>query len=80
MCVALNGYITPYFFLVNSLSKGVLSNFPRDHEGNLVKSIESISKLASTMSHNGSRKNISEYELFVEYLSSYRESTTTADG
>ena len=71
LCVALNGYITPYFFLVNHLSKGVLNNFPRDHTGALVDSIDSISKLVFYDDDTSSRRNISEYELFVDFLSVY---------
>jgi len=68
VCVALNGYITPYFFLVNHLSKGLLNNFPRDPTGTLIESISDISRVVD----RDSEKNISEYELFVEYLSSLR--------
>ena len=48
-----------------------LNNFPRDHTGALVDSIDSISKLVFYDDDTSSRRNISEYELFVDFLSVY---------
>ena len=62
LCVGLNGYITPYFFLFERLSKGVLSNFPLDAAGRPLEA-DRIHALASA-----SGNLVSETDLFVEYL------------
>eukprot|EP00939_MAST-03C_sp_MAST-3C-sp1_P001170 g1170.t1 len=67
ICVGLNGYITPYFFLVERLSKGFLSNFPLDAAGRPLDA-ESVRALVSS-----SGSLVSETDLFVEYLLAGRE-------
>lgn len=66
VCIAMNGYFTPYYFLVNYFSKGLLNNFPRNHKGKLLNTIEDTPMLVDALTS----RMIPEYELFVEYIQS----------